>query len=277
MTHMADVRAQFIEAACIPLDHPHSSGTLERVEAILAEHPEVASSDIHTAAILGDDASVRRFLARDAASTTATSRPHGWDALTHLCFSRFLRLDPSRSDGFVRAARALLNAGASANTGWYEIRHEPQPEWEPVLYGAAGIAHHPELTLLLLERGANPRDEEVVYHAPEGYDNRALELLLDTGKLAPEDLALMLVRKHDWHDYNGVRLLLERGTNPNLQPPCGSLPLHHALARDNALEIIELLLDHGAAVALRISLSPQPIISGGLSMLRALLPLRGIP
>lgn len=75
--------------------------------------------------------------------------------------TRYLRLDPARSEGFVRAAEALFDAGASANTGWREEEHEPAPTWEPVLYGAAGIAHHPELTRLLLERGADPNDNEV--------------------------------------------------------------------------------------------------------------------
>src|SRR6266566_26394 len=56
-------RTTFIEAACVPRDSGHASGTLELAEAILAAHPEVARSDIHTAAILGDDVNVRRFLA----------------------------------------------------------------------------------------------------------------------------------------------------------------------------------------------------------------------
>ena len=56
-------------------------GTLERAEAILAAHPELAGNDIHTAAILGDDAAVRRFLTLDATNATRTSSPYGGDAL----------------------------------------------------------------------------------------------------------------------------------------------------------------------------------------------------
>jgi hypothetical protein len=131
-------------------------GSLDQAEAILASHPEIRGSDIHIAAILGDDRGVRRFLALDAASATAKSGPLGWDALTHLCFSKFLRLDKSRSDSFVRAATALLDAGASANTGFFDKEHQPEPEWESALYAAAGVAHHAALTRLLLERGADP-------------------------------------------------------------------------------------------------------------------------
>ncbi len=115
MTNIDDPRVAFIEAACAPLDSWHASGTLECANAILAAHPEVAKSDIHTAAILGDANGVRGFLALDPASATA-----------------------------------LLDAGASANAGWYESTHQPDPTWESVLYGAAGVAHHPEMTRLLL-------------------------------------------------------------------------------------------------------------------------------
>src|SRR5256712_2519799 len=94
-----DPRAGFIEAAWVPRDSGHASGTLERAEAILAAHPAVASSDVHTAAILGDDAAVRRFLEFDPGNAVAKGGPHNWDALTHLCFSRYLRLDRARSDG----------------------------------------------------------------------------------------------------------------------------------------------------------------------------------
>jgi ankyrin repeat protein len=251
MTDTAEVVAAFIDAACVPLDRGHASGTLDGAEAIRAANPEVATHDIFTAAVLGDEAAVRDFLARDPASATATGGPRGWDALTHLCFSVYLQRDRSRSDGFVRAATALLDAGASANTGWTEENHQPEPEWESVLYGAAGVAHHPELTRLLLDRGADPNDEETVYHTPESYDNRALRMLVETGRLTDESLSLLLIRKHDWHDVEGVRWLLEHGVDPNLDRRRGFRPLHHALARDNDLVIIELLLDHGADPTLR--------------------------
>jgi hypothetical protein len=154
----SDPVGAFIVAACVPRDSLHSSGTLERAQAILAAHPTVANANIHTAAVLGDPSGVRNFLALDARNVTAKGGPHGWDALTHLCFSRYLRLDRARSDGFIAAARALLDAGASANTGWMEPDHQPQPEWESAIYGAAGLAQHAGLTRLLLERGADPND-----------------------------------------------------------------------------------------------------------------------
>ena len=243
---MADHLAAFIEAACVPLDAGHGSGTLDGAAAILAAYPDVATGDIYAAAILGDAAAVRRFLALDRANATVKGGPRGWDALTHLCFSRYLRLDPARSAGFVRAATALLDAGASANTGWYEANHQPRPEWESALYGAAGVAHHAELTRLLLERGADPNDEETPYHVSETYDNGAVRALVDSGKLSADSLATMLLRKADWHDSDGSKFLLEHGADPNRMTRWRHTALQHAVQRDNALENIELLLDHGA-------------------------------
>jgi ankyrin repeat protein len=241
-----DPREAFIEAACVPRDSGHASGTLERAEAILAAHPGVASSDIHTAAILGADADVRRFLAVNPRNATAKGGPYGWDALTHLCFSRYLRLDRARSDGLVRAAKALLDAGASASTGWMEKNHEPHPEWESAIYGAAGVAHHAELTRLLLDRGADPNDEETPYHAPETQDNAALKVLVESGKLNEESLGMILLRKTDWHDYEGIKWLLERGVDPNQRTRWGKTALHNGVLSDNDLKIFEVLLDHGA-------------------------------
>lgn len=234
MTGPSDPRTAFLEKA---IWH----GNLEAAEAILAAHPELRSSDIHTAAVLGDDAAVRRFIALDPASVHAKSPPYGADALNYLGLSKYLRLDPSRTPGFLRAAEALLDGGANPNTGFWN-----KGEFETALYGAAGVAHHPELTKLLLERGADPTDVEVVYHSPEGDDTRAMQLVVETGKLSSNDLRLMLIRKHDWHDQKGVEWLLKRGLDLNTKWDRWPIPLHHAIKRGNDLPIIQLLLEHGA-------------------------------
>lgn len=243
---VSDPVTAFIQATCVPRDAMHSSGTLERAEAILAAHPEVASSNIYTAAILGDVVGVRRFLALDAQNAIAKGGPYGWDALTHLCFSRYLRLDRARTKGFLAAAKALLDAGASANTGWMETNHEPHPEWESAIYGAAGIAQHPEVTRLLLERGADPNDGETPYHVPETYDNTVLKILVESGKLNDVSMTTFLLRKADWHDYDGIKWLLEHGANPNRATQWGRTAFHHAVLRDNSSGILEALLEHGA-------------------------------
>lgn len=247
-TILDDPVAAFIEMACVPRHAGHASGTLDHAEMILERYPRVARANIYTAAILSDEDAVRELLARDPESATATGGPHGWDALTYLCFSRYLRIDKRRSDAFVRTARALLDAGAGANTGWVEtIDHpHPRPAFESALYGAAGIARHAELTRLLLGRGADPNDEETPYHVPEGYDNTVLRILLDSRKLNETSLTCVLARKADWHDELGLRLALEHGADPNIVTWFGDNALHHALRRDNGPEAIAALLDYGA-------------------------------
>jgi ankyrin repeat protein len=268
---MSDPVTAFIEAAVW-------HGTLERAEAILAAHPEVASANIHAAAILGDDAAVRRFLALDPSNATARSGPYSGDALVYLCLSKYLRLDKTRTDGFLRAATALLDAGADPNTGfWTTGQH---PEFETALYGAAGVAHHPEMTRLLLERGADPNDGEVVYHTPETHDNAAMKVLVESGKLNDDSLATMLLRKADWHDYNGIKYLLEHGADPNGMTHWKFTALHQALRRDNDLQNIEVMLNHGADPTLPNQHDGQSAISmaarRGRGDLLALFERRGI-
>jgi ankyrin repeat protein len=283
LASLADPVAAFIEVACVPRHSSHGSGTLEHAEMILARYPQVATSSIYTSAILADEASLRSFLSRDPKSATATGGPYGWDALTYLCFSRYLKLDHQRSDTFVATARTLLDAGASANTGWYEtIDHpDPRPEWESAIYGAAGIARHPGLTRLLLERGADPNDEETPYHVPETYDNTVMKILLESGKLNALSLTWMLVRKTDWHDEQGLRLLLESGADPNAMTKWGDNALHHAIRRDNSSKMIELLLDHAADPALKNTRDGRSATAmaarRGRGDVLALLQQRGVP
>ena len=206
MAAQSDPLAAFIEAA---IWH----GTLDAATAILAAHPEIAKTSIHAAAILGDEATVRRFISLDPGNVTRKERPFDGDALVYLCLSKYLRLDPERSPAFLRAANALLDAGADPNTGF--VAKDEYGDFETALYGAAGVAHHAELTRLLLERGADPNDNETFYHAPETYDNAALEVLVESGKMNVDNLAGMLLRKADWHDYEGIKYLLEHDADRN--------------------------------------------------------------
>jgi ankyrin repeat protein len=242
-----DPGSAFIEAACVPRD-AHQSGTLKDAETIVTRHPFVATASIYAAALMADERAVREFLARDPASVWTKGGPRGWDALTHLCFSRYLRLDLARSEAFVRTARALLDAGASPNTGWIEmIDHpNPRPVLEAAIYGAAAIAQHAKLTQLLLERGADPNDEETAYHVVETRDNTVLKILLESGKLNERSVNTLLLRKCDWHDAEGLHLALEHARNPNGMGVWGRTALHQAVRRDNSLEMIEMLLDYGA-------------------------------
>ena len=56
-------------------------GGLDRANALLSADPSLARSSLFTAAILGDDEAVRRFLAENPAAATATAGPYGASAL----------------------------------------------------------------------------------------------------------------------------------------------------------------------------------------------------
>jgi len=208
--------------------------------------PDFAAGDLFMAAALGDATTVRRVIGKDHTAATRRGGPFNWDPLTHLCFSVFLDA-PDRPDrDFVDTARALLEAGADANTGFRDPKGEPGMEFRGVLYAAAAIAKHEGITRLLLSHGADPNEEEVSYHSPEGYDNDCLHLLVASGRCSPDTLATMLLRKCDWHDVKGIRWLLDHGAEPSRRTRWTPSILHHSLSRDNDLEIVLMLLDHGS-------------------------------
>src|SRR5262245_60439244 len=96
-----------------------------------------------------------------------------------------------------------------------------------VFYGASGVAHDEGLTRLLLERGADPNDGETPYHAPESHDMGVLRALVESGKLDELSVTTMLLRKTDWHHYEGIRFLLEHGADPNRLTPWRKTALHN--------------------------------------------------
>jgi hypothetical protein len=231
---------EFLVAAVVP-PGAHASGTLEAADALLAASPELARANVYAASVLGDPAALQALLSE----ATVPGGPYGWEPLTYLSFSQYLRL--RGSDEFVRAAELLLDAGADPNGGFFDPEHRPEPTFESVLYGAAGVAHHGGLTRLLLARGADPNlGGEVAYHSAEGFRNDAMQAVVESGRLSTSGLTTMLHRKLDWTDLDGMRWLLEHGADPNAVTAWGDRALHHSLDRDNALRFLEALLDAGA-------------------------------
>ena len=118
MTNEHDPLSAFIEAACVPAEGSHAFGTLDRAQTLLACAPEVASSGIHAAAILGDDAAVRTSVAYSSECGHRQGRPNqrGTRSLTFV--SRAISgPDSSRSAGFARAVTALGNAARQRKHG----------------------------------------------------------------------------------------------------------------------------------------------------------------
>ncbi len=121
MTHTTDPVLEFLEAASVPRDAWHANGYARASpKRCWRRTRKWRGSDIHAAAVLGDDSAIRRLLATNPGLAVTKGGPYNWDPLTYLAFSRYLKLDRARSDGFVRAATALLDAGADPNGGWFE-------------------------------------------------------------------------------------------------------------------------------------------------------------
>jgi ankyrin repeat protein len=151
--------------------------------------------------------------------------PRGWAPLLYVCHSCFAS---------AALARELLARGADPNATFRNEHGEMS-----ALYGAAGVVHDPELTLILLEAGADPNDGESLYHATEAESPECLRLLLEHGAETPGTNALAHALDDD--RLEAVRLLLEAGADPNE----GAL-VAHAVRRGRGPEFLRLLAGYGA-------------------------------
>jgi ankyrin repeat protein len=221
-----------------------------RAARLLASTPEIAGHDFRTAVVLGDAGRVQEMLRRDPGLATRPDPRSGWAPLHAVAASRWHRLDPARAGGLVAVARLLLDAGAdpAARTGG------PRSDWTPLRCAVAGAAN-PAITRLLLEHGAVPGDPDLYLACFGDDDHESLRLLL--GHATDVDQTTALAAPISVGDTEGARLLLEAGADPNHLPPADLYrgnhaddppwPAVYAAVRSGApLELVELLLDHGA-------------------------------
>jgi ankyrin repeat protein len=213
------------------------AGRADRAEALLAADPSLARAGLDVALVLGDADAVAVALAADPALVHRELPGPGRRPLSCACHSAFLAPDRPRAPGVRRVVERLLDAGADPNETF-----DNEYGAMPVLYGAAGVAHDPETTRLLLDRGANPDDGESVYHAVEAEDTACLEILLAHGATVRGTHALgNAIRKPPF-----VRVLLEHG---DLRPADPELRDALLWARED--EVAELLIGHGADLEAR--------------------------
>lgn len=217
-------------------------------EKLLTEFPDLANDNLGLQIAVYDLEAVKAALEADpsAASRTVGVRP----PIVHLAFSKdFKRLPDTKAD-MMAIAELLVAHGADVNDGY---RYTPDdPHDISALYGALCHADNFELGKWLLEQGADPNDDESLYHSTELGHTRALELLLAHGARVNGTNALP--RAIDFNDAKMVRLLLAHGADPNAaadphpsgQPVDGIPALHQAARRWASAEIADLLLDHGA-------------------------------
>jgi ankyrin repeat protein len=269
---LPDVVVHFLENACP--DH-HVRGGPAHVRArhtamrLLARYPELAHGSIAAEVVCGDLAAVEHV--SRLSSLVSPLSPKNWQPLLFLAFTR-LPL-PAANDNAVAIATLLLDRGADPNAFFMagDSRYTP-------LVGAVGEGeedrpphpHRDELVKLLLARGAEPYDMQVIYNIHfhgsvlwflELIHARSLQLGRDADWKDPDWPMLDMggygngARWHLWIAIknNDVRLAewcLSHGANPNAGPARAKLlpqqSLYEEAVRNGCDEIAALLLQYGA-------------------------------
>jgi ankyrin repeat protein/GNAT superfamily N-acetyltransferase len=203
--------------------------------ALLALDPGLARAALDAALVLGDAERVGAALADDPGVARRALGARGWEPLLYVAYSAFL--GGERTDGLVGCARLLLGAGADPNAAWEDAELEPMT----ALHGAAGLAHEPRMTALLLDAGADPDDGRSLRIAAGAEDPACLELLLDAG--ATLHRAMALAHAAQCGALRTARLLLERGPE---QWGERENALQWAVRHEASAEMLRLLVEHGA-------------------------------
>ena len=221
---------------------------------ILERHPEIARDSIHTAVVCGDLQQVERILAErpgaalEKNSLTAPDRsgpgragdlfrgigPKGWEPLLYLCFARLPLA--ATIDNAVAIARALLDAGADPNAYFMAGDSRYTPLVGVIGEGEEDRPPHPQrdaLVRLLLDRGAEPYDMQVVYNTHfHGDVLWVLQLIYEH--------SVRLGREADWADPEWS--MLDMGAYGS-----GARWFLDVAMKNNDRELAEWVLAHGAS------------------------------
>ncbi len=217
------------------------------VREVLAVEPGLARADLGIAAALYDLEHLEAVLAADPSA--ARREVEGAEPLVHLAFSRHVKGggDPA---AMMACARLLLAHGADVDAS------KPEPGGSEhrlsAVYGAIGHGDNMELGRWLLEQGANPDDNESLYHATELGHHEGLRMLLEHGANPHGTNALL--RALDFDDAEAVAMLLAAGVEinaPVAAHPSGEamgmdIALHHAARRMCGAATIRALIAAGA-------------------------------
>ena len=209
-------------------------------ERLLREHPDLLAGEPALACAIGEVAAVRAAIAADPRWVHAIDEESGMPPLACATFSALIAL-PAHAPGIRACVDLLLAAGANPDARW--IDPELPDAALSVLYGAAGRNHDAALARRLLQAGADPNDNESLYHATESADATIVRLLLEAGARVTGCNALF--RALDYEHPDTVRLLLAHGGDPN-EPGPGGCPLLHAIRRRRSPAVIGVLLEAGA-------------------------------
>lgn len=213
---------------------------------LLAQRPELVRGDPYVACAVGDEPAIREAIAADPNWVNSTGGPLKLVPLVAVTHSSLVRLDAFR-EPLRNCVRVLLDAGAdpdsSVGNRWPPHSLEnPGEDRLTAIYGAAGQNHDIEMTKMLLAAGADPNDNESLYHAID--DIECVRLLLENGARIQGTNALG--RALDFDNPKLLQLLLENGANANELVSGTTPPILWAIRRTRSAAHIKLLLDAGA-------------------------------
>ena len=214
-----------------------TSGRRDDADAVLALDPGLARGALDAALVLGDAERVGAGLAGDPGAARRALGARGWQPLLYVTYSAFL--GGERTDGLVACAEVLLGAGADPDAAWED--EDAGYGRMTALHGAAGLAHEPRLTALLLAAHADPDDGRSLRAAAGGEDPACLELLLDAG--ARVEGAMALAQAAQRGSLRTARILLERGPDEWGERENA---LQWAVHPEASAEMVRLLVEHGA-------------------------------
>jgi ankyrin repeat protein len=232
----------------------HDEAFVERVLVLALGRGYAAPRPAQALALLRSRPGLRhpalRLVQGDAQGVAPHRTVPPWQAppLALVAFSSLATLGNEHDAALCAAADALLAAGADANAGLTDPAFPERPL--PVLYGAVARARSAALVQRLLAAGAEPNDNESLYHAVEQDDRRIVAALVAAGARWPGSNALF--RQLDFEPLAHLQQVLELGADANEHSPGvegGARPLHHAVLRGRSLAHLELLVEHGADVA----------------------------
>ena len=161
--------ARFLRMACLDWRVNGSERVMRMQDAgrLLDQHPELARANIYTAVACGDVDAVQRLITERPGVVHEIGGPRAWPPLLYLCAARLPQ--HQASDNAVTIARLLLDHGADPNAfslGGNADIHYTAFTWV-MGRGEDLESVHPrarELVALLLERGADPHDGQVLYN-----------------------------------------------------------------------------------------------------------------
>jgi uncharacterized protein len=276
-TERAERVVSFLRSAC--WDH-HVHGARDHrmhdriAQRLLANHPDISRANIHTAVVCGDLLEVQQTLASRPEAALQRGGGRDWTPLLTLSYTRFTHAPTQRNA--LAIARLLLDHGANPND-FYMAGDAAYT----ALVGAVGEGEQEaprqpygqELFELLLERGAEPFDIQVLYNTHFTGDMLWwLELVYTHTINTPRGAAWS---DPDWTMFDmggygsGARFFLEfalrkrnltlvewalaHGANPNAAPARDKrfpkVTLYQEALRQGFTEMADLLARYGASVS----------------------------